>query len=91
MGLLRSVLKAFFTDLCSTLVLKTMGRPCSHAPLSYSADSSRREVTEAEVEQFQRTTRLIVLPIANANGPRLGDGETPDGREGIAVRALTLI
>ena len=46
---------------------------------------------EAEVEQFQRATRLIVLPIANANGPRLGDGETPDGREGIAVRALTVI
>ena len=43
------------------------------------------------MEQFQRATRLIVLPIANANGPRLGDGETPDGREGIAVRALTVI
>lgn len=48
-------------------------------------------MTKAEVEQFQRATRLIVLPIANANGPRLGDGETPDGREGIAVRALTVI
>ena len=82
MGLLRSVLKAA-ARLCPHC--------CSHAPLSYSADSSRREVTEAEVEQFQRTTRLIVLPIANANGPRLGDGETPDGREGIAVCAFTLI
>ena len=51
----------------------------------------KREVTKAEVEQFQRATRLIVLPIANANGPRLGDGETPDGREGITVRALTVI
>ena len=60
---------------------------------SISADSNRREVTEADVEQFQLSRRpLIVLPIANVNGPRLvGDEKTPDGRAGIAVRPLIVL
>lgn len=49
------------------------------------ADSCKREVTESEVQQFQRDTNLIVLPTSNVNGRRLGDGVTPDGRAGIAV------
>ena len=51
-----------------------------------SADSTNREVTEAEVRHFQDTTKLVVLPIANTNGPRLSTEPTsPDGREGIKV------
>ena len=51
-----------------------------------SADSTNREVTEAELEHFQDTTKLAVLPIANTNGPRLPDEpDSPDGREGIKV------
>ena len=43
-------------------------------------------MTEAEIQQFQNTTKLIILPIANTNSPRLVDRRTPDGRAGIMVR-----
>ena len=66
---------------------------CPHAhthththTLPYSADSVQREVTEAEIEQFQNTTKLITLPITNINSPRLADRRTPDGRAGVMVR-----
>jgi hypothetical protein len=52
----------------------------------YSSDSMQREVTSAEVEQFQLKHALVVLPIANRKGPRLtSDPTSPDGREGIKV------
>ena len=57
-------------------------------PHCCSADSTTREVTQAELDHFQKSTRLIVLPIANTTGPRVlsgnGKGEL-DGRAGIAV------
>ncbi len=60
-------------------------RPLS-PPLSCSSDTLQREVTSAEVEQFQQTHNLLVLPIANNNGPRMPSEPTiPDGREGIKV------
>ncbi len=49
------------------------------------ADSCKREVTEAEVQQFQRDTSLVVLPTANVSGRRLSDEAGLDGRAGIAV------
>ena len=51
-----------------------------------SADTTNREVTQSEIEYFQETTNLAVLPIINTNSPRLsGEPDTPDGREGIKV------
>lgn len=53
----------------------------------FSSDSLHREVTSAEVEEFQRSTNLLVLPITNTKGPRMAsDPSLPDGREGIKVR-----
>ena len=52
----------------------------------FSSDSVQREVTGAEVEAFQLKHNLVVLPIANNNGPRLtSDPTMPDGREVIKV------
>jgi len=51
-----------------------------------SSDSPQREVTVAEVEEFEREYKRLVLPIANVNGPRLAsDPSLPDGREVIKV------
>lgn len=50
------------------------------------SDSLQREVTNAEVEQFQLEHAVLVLPIANRSGPRLpSDPTSPDGREAIKV------
>lgn len=57
-----------------------------HLSLFSSSDSLHREVTTAEVEELQRSTNLVVLPITNTPGPRMAsDPSLPDGREGIKV------
>ena len=49
-------------------------------------------MTSAEIESFQRQNNVLVLPIANNNGPRLtSDPTIPDGREVIKVRNLFII
>ncbi|KAL5490826.1 hypothetical protein EMCRGX_G016013 [Ephydatia muelleri] len=80
------------------LIARTTGRKDSTLKMVVGthADSVQREVTEAEIEQFQNTTKLITLPITNINSPRLADRRTPDGRAGVMeiapfMNALTQI
>ncbi|XP_069467209.1 ciliogenesis and planar polarity effector 2 [Ambystoma mexicanum] len=42
------------------------------------------DVTERDLGEFQRTWRLPLLRMKSVNGPRLSDGQTLDGRAGLA-------
>lgn len=67
------------------LIERTVGRSDTKLKMVVGthADSVKCEVTDAEIKQFQNTTKLLTLPIANVNSQRLPDRRTPDGRAGI--------
>ncbi len=54
--------------------------------LFLSADCSNREVSERELERFQRQYKIIALPTSNVNAKRhAADPSVPNGRAAIEV------